>query len=92
MEHKLKKEAYSMRQSFSKKFIEIHQSVLAVSLMSFHNLALECVCSSFKSSQSQELCFLSASSHEYFLQRTAPLLQTPRLVWQKKLSSGKIFS
>ena len=92
MEGKLKKKAYSMRQSFSKKFVEIHQSVLAVSLTSFQNLALECVCSSFKSSQSQKLCFLSASSHEYFLQHMAPLLQTPRLVWQKKLSSGKFFS
>lgn len=73
MEGKLKKEAYSMHQSFSKKFIEIHQNVLAVSLTSFQNLALECVCSIFTSSQSQELCFLSVS-HEYFLQRMAPLL------------------
>lgn len=80
MTGQVRKEAYSMRQSFSKKFIGIHQVVLAVSLTSFQNLALQCVCSSFKSGQSQELCFLSASSHEYFLQRMAPLLQTPRLV------------
>lgn len=47
--------------------------------MSFQSLALECVCSSFKTSQSQELCFLSASSHEYFLQRMAPADSTPCL-------------